>query len=89
MNAALLSSQNMNWCTPQDFFDELNAEFHFTLDVAATERSAKCANFFTPETDGLAQSWNCGGRCSAIHRMDVKFGSGFKRLMAMRQKTFI
>lgn len=61
MNAALLSSQNMNWCTPQDFFDELNAEFHFALDVAATERSAKCANFFTPETDGLAQSWNCGG----------------------------
>ncbi len=61
MNAALLSSQNMNWCTPQDFFDELNAEFHFVLDVAATERSAKCANFFTPETDGLAQSWSCRG----------------------------
>lgn len=61
MNAALLSSQNMNWCTPQDFFDELNAEFHFALDVAATERSAKCANFFTPETDGLTQSWSCRG----------------------------
>lgn len=46
MNAALLSSQNMNWCTPQDFFDKLNAEFHFALDVAATERSTKVRKFF-------------------------------------------
>lgn len=53
MNEVLLSSKNMNWCTPQDFFDKLNAEFHFVLDAAATEHSAKCANFFTPETDGL------------------------------------
>lgn len=31
MNKALLSSKNMNWCTPQDFFDEINNEFHFVL----------------------------------------------------------
>lgn len=61
MNAALLSSKNMNWCTPQDFFERLDEEFHFVLDAAATEKSAKCAKFFTPETDGLAQSWDCGG----------------------------
>ena len=61
MNNALLSSQNMNWCTPQKFFDELNAEFHFTLDAAATEQSAKCDKYFTPETDGLKQSWSAGG----------------------------
>ena len=61
MNAALLSSKNMNWCTPQDFFDRLDAEFHFVLDAAATKKSAKCEKFFTPETDGLAQSWDCGG----------------------------
>ena len=36
MNAALLSSKNMFWCTPQDFFDKLNAEFGFVLDPAAT-----------------------------------------------------
>lgn len=53
MNEVLLSSKNMNWCTPQDFFDKLNAEFHFVLDAAATEHSAKCDKFFTPETDGL------------------------------------
>lgn len=35
MNRALLSSKNMCWCTPQDFFDKLNEEFCFTLDAAA------------------------------------------------------
>lgn len=57
MNQVLLSSNNNNWCTPQDFFDELDAEFHFVLDAAANERSAKCDDFFTPEQDGLSQSW--------------------------------
>lgn len=51
----------MDYCTPQGFFDALNAEFHFTLDAAATEKSAKCKNFYTPETDGLTAPWNIGG----------------------------
>lgn len=79
MNNALLSSQNMNWCTPQKFFDELNAEFHFTLDAAATEQSAKCDKYFTPETDGLKQSWSAGGRYFATHRMDEISGLGYKK----------
>lgn len=57
MNRALLSSKNNNWCTPKKFFDELDSEFHFVLDVAANEKSAKCKDFFTPEQDGLLQSW--------------------------------
>ena len=61
MNEALLSSKNMNWCTPQDFFDKLNEEFSFTLDAAATDNSAKCEKYYTPETDGLKSPWNCGG----------------------------
>lgn len=61
MNTALLSSKNMCWCTPQDFFDELNAEFHFILDPAATDKTAKCSLYYTPETDGLSQSWDLGG----------------------------
>lgn len=36
MNGALLSSKNMGWCTPADFFSELDQEFHFNLDPAAT-----------------------------------------------------
>lgn len=61
MNPALLSSKNMCWCTPQDFFNTLNEEFHFGLDAAATPESAKCSKFFTPEQDGLKQSWQVGG----------------------------
>lgn len=42
-------------------FDRLNAEFDFVLDPAATDKTAKCALFYTPETDGLSQSWDRGG----------------------------
>lgn len=61
MNSVLLSSKKMDWCTPQDFFNELNAEFHFVLDAAATDKTAKCKHYYTPETDGLAHSWDFGG----------------------------
>ena len=61
MNNALLSSKKLDWCTPQDFFNELNEEFEFVLDAAATEKTAKCKLYYTPETDGLSQSWNRGG----------------------------
>ena len=65
MNAALLSSKKMDYCTPQAFFDALNREFRFTLDAAATAKSAKCPAYYTPETDGLSSPWNLagGGRC--------------------------
>ena len=39
------------------FFDALNREFHFTLDAAATAKSAKCPAYYTPETDGLKSPW--------------------------------
>ena len=61
MNAALLSSKKMDYCTPQAFFDELNREFHFTLDAAATDKSAKCPVYYNPETDGLKSPWNLAG----------------------------
>ena len=62
MNKALLSSDNMNWCIPADFFEKLNDEFHFTLDPAATHKSAKCEKYFTQNENGLAQSWG-GVQC--------------------------
>ena len=61
MNAALLSSKKMDYCTPQDFFDRLNDEFGFVLDAAATAKSAKCPAYYTPETDGLNSPWNPAG----------------------------
>ncbi len=76
MNSALLSSKKMDYCTPQGFFDTLNAEFHFTLDAAATEKSAKCKNFYTPETDGLTASWNIGGGGQRVLQPAVWPGTG-------------
>lgn len=57
MNKALLSSQKMEWETPQKLFDKLNAEFHFTLDPCCTKETAKCEKFYTKEDDGLSKSW--------------------------------
>lgn len=57
MNKALLSSKTVEWETPQDFFDRLNAEFCFSIDVAANEDNHKCPRYYTKEQDGLAQSW--------------------------------
>lgn len=51
------SDKTDNWATPQWLFDELDREFHFTLDVCASEENAKCKNFFSKVQDGLQQEW--------------------------------
>lgn len=56
-NKVMFTSEKDCWETPQWLFDELNEEFHFTLDVAATEDNAKCPKFFTAAEDGLTRSW--------------------------------
>ena len=57
MNKSLLSSKRHDWETPQAFFDELDREFHFTLDPCATPETAKCEKFFTAKENGLVQNW--------------------------------
>lgn len=75
MHKALFSSAKTDWCTPQALFDALDAEFGFTLDAAATERSAKCERFFTKAGNGLAQSWG-GDAFFAIRPMAGRSGRG-------------
>jgi len=61
----MFSSTTDQWATPQDFFDKLNEEFHFTLDVAADETNHKCDRYYDKSADGLAQSWtHMGGGAS-------------------------
>ncbi len=57
----LFSSKTDDHSTPQDFFDKLNEEYNFELDVCATASNAKCSNFFTKEQDALKQNWE--GTC--------------------------
>lgn len=52
------SQTSEDWATPQDVFDKLNEEFHFTLDAAASAENAKCDRFFDKNTDGLKQDWS-------------------------------
>ena len=59
MNTKLMfSSNDASWTTPQAFYEQLNREFYFTLDPCATKESAKCSKYFTPEENGLLQSWD-------------------------------
>ena len=53
----MCSSATDKWSTPQDFFDKLNDEFHFTLDVCADENNHKCEHYYTKEIDGLSRPW--------------------------------
>lgn len=53
----MFSSKTNDWSTPQDFYDELNNEFGFTLDPCADEYNHKCDKYFTEGDDGLLQDW--------------------------------
>lgn len=65
MNSEVMfSSQTDQWATPQDFFDKLDEEFHFTLDPCADETNHKCEKYYTKEQDGLTFDW--GGECSFL-----------------------
>lgn len=72
MNPVMYSSASDNWETPQDFFDALNDEFHFTLDAAASDGNAKCARYFTKVQDGLAQDWTGVVWCNPPYGREVK-----------------
>lgn len=54
---AMTSTGKDDWETPQELFNELDREFHFTLDPCCTHESAKCAKHYTPAEDGLIQDW--------------------------------
>lgn len=57
INQGMMSSNKDDWETPRAFFDELNREFHFTLDAAASDTNHKVDNYFTKETDALTSDW--------------------------------
>ena len=65
LTSGVFSSTTDLWATPQAFFDELDREFHFTLDPCANDENHKCDKYYTIEQDGLRQDWG-GQKCSAI-----------------------
>lgn len=53
----MFSSKSDEWATPQAIFEELDKEFHFDLDAAASDDNHKCDRYFTLENSGLSQNW--------------------------------
>ena len=78
MNTKTLFSHNSDeWETPQNFYDELDKEFRFTLDVCATHDNHKCDRYFTKEENGLEKSWGgervwCNPPYSEINKWTAK-----------------
>lgn len=58
MNDVLFSSKKEDWETPQDLFNELDKEFHFTVDVASSDDNYKVKKHYTKKEDGLLQDWD-------------------------------
>lgn len=79
MHEALFSSATDEWSTPNAFFQALNAEFRFELDVCATAENAKCRSITRGARTALRKNGKvCAG---AIHRMAERSESGYKRAL--------
>lgn len=82
----MYSSKTDQWATPEDFFEELDKEFHFDLDPCADETNHKCEHYFTKEQNGLKQDW--GGIASfAIHHTAEQSQTGWKSPSGKERKT--
>lgn len=57
LNRGMMTSDSGLWGTPTDFYEWLNKQFAFTVDVCALPTNAKHRRFWTPKDNGLAQSW--------------------------------
>lgn len=54
MNKELMFSSNkQNWRTPGWLFDQLNAEFHFNVDLCADDENHLCEEYYTEQNDGM------------------------------------
>jgi phage N-6-adenine-methyltransferase len=53
-----LSSNSIEYETPQDLFNKLNNIYNFDIDVCATDQNAKCKKYFTIKDNGLIQKWH-------------------------------
>lgn len=57
MDKVMFSSMKYDWETPAELFEELDKEFHFTLDPCSSRENAKCKKYYTAYENGLLHSW--------------------------------
>ena len=71
LSKALISSNRLDWETPQSLYDELDNEFSFTLDACADENNYKHSNYYSPECDGLSKSWSGTVFCNPPYGKEI------------------
>lgn len=71
VDAALFSSDKMDWETPPDFFARLDAEFKFTLDACANEYNAKCERYYSVEDDARFLHWPGVAWCNPPYGREI------------------
>lgn len=72
----MFSSKTDLWATPQDFYDKLNSEFHFTLDPCATPHNASVLNS-TPKSRTGSEKIGAGILFFAIRHTVGIYTHGF------------
>jgi phage N-6-adenine-methyltransferase len=72
----MFTSATEDWATPDDFFDEINKEFVFTLDACASEWNKKVDNYFNKEQNALEQTW------TGVVWMNPPYGRAIGKWMA-------
>jgi len=87
ITSGLFTSNTPEWETPQDFFDALDEEFRFDLDIAANDDNHKCVRYYTKEMDGLANKANWGGMSGVILRMGERLANGLR--LALNMPVFL
>ena len=73
----LASSARDDWATPPALFEALDAEFGFALDAAASEKTAKCAEWYGDDSgtfrDALAPG-ACWDHCDGPTFLNPPYG---------------
>jgi len=75
-------SAKQDWETPIELFDELNKEFNFTLDAAASGTNKKVNKYFDQASNGLVQSWS-----SEVVWLNPPYGDGKHKLVDWVKKA--
>ena len=58
MQTSMFTSARQDWATPVEFYDKLNIEFNFTIDVCAHENNFKHSRYWSPKDDALSKDWS-------------------------------
>ena len=65
-------AKSQEWGTPQWLFDQLNKEFHFTLDACASGHLHKCDRFFSMQECAFSQPWDRSTYCNPPYGRSIE-----------------